>query len=95
MIEPWRRPSEPLRHEIAVARRQWFARRRVGFGVRPVTWQGWLLTAIAIGAAIGGLVGVKKTAGEILFVGVIGLYLSIAYSLGGMNKPIDTNVRRK
>ena len=76
-----------------MAERQWFARRRYGFGVRPVTWQGWLITAIALGTAIGALTGVKKTDGDILFVGVIGLYLAVAYGLGGTKKQVDTNVR--
>jgi ABC-2 type transport system ATP-binding protein len=76
-----------------VAERQWFARRRYGFGVRPVTWQGWLITAVALGTAIGALTGVKKTDGDILFVGVIGLYLAVAYSRGGTKKQVDTNVR--
>jgi ABC-2 type transport system ATP-binding protein len=76
-----------------VAERQWFARRRYGFGVRPVTWQGWLISAVALGTAIGALTGVKKTDGDILFVGVIGLYLAVAYGLGGTKKQVDTNVR--
>lgn len=76
-----------------MAERQWFARRRYGFGVRPVTWQGWLISAVALGTAIGALTGVKKTDGDILFVGVIGLYLAVAYGLGGTKKQVDTNVR--
>ena len=82
-----------MRYKSSVAERQWFARRRYGFGVRPVTWQGWLITAIALGTAIGALTGVKKTDGDILFVGVIGLYLAVAYSLGGTKKQVDANVR--
>ena len=70
MIGRWRRSSETSRHESTVAKRQWFARRRYGFGVRPMTWQGWLITAIAVGGAVGALAGVQKTAGEILLVGV-------------------------
>ena len=26
--------------------REWFGRKRVGWGVRPVSWQGWLLTVV-------------------------------------------------
>lgn len=69
-----------------MVKRQWFARRRYGFGVRPTTWQGWLITAIAVAGAIVALAGVKKTAGDILFAGVVGLYLALAYSLGGTKK---------
>ena len=83
-----RRPPETLRHEPAVINRQWFARRRYGFGVRPTTWQGWVVTAVAVAGAIGALAGVKKTAGEILFVVVVGFYLALAYSLGGTKKQV-------
>ena len=76
-----------------MAERQWFARRRYGFGVRPVTWQGWLITAVALGSAIGALTGVKKPGGDILFVGVFVLYLAVAYSLGGAKRQVDAHVR--
>lgn len=69
--------------------RQWFARRSYGFGVRPVTWQGWLITAIAVGGAIGALAGVKKSTGDIVFAGVVALYLAVAYSCGGTKKLVD------
>lgn len=32
-------------------RRGWFAPKRVGYGWRPVTWQGWLIT-VAPGAIV-------------------------------------------
>jgi hypothetical protein len=31
---------------------RWFRRRRVGFGWRPVSWQGWLITLLAVTAAV-------------------------------------------
>jgi ABC-2 type transport system ATP-binding protein len=82
-----------LRHKSAVVKRQWFARRRHGFGARPTTWQGWLITVIAVAGAIGALAGVKKTTGEILLVGIVGLYLALAYSLGGAKKLVGTTER--
>ena len=39
------------------------------------------------------LAGVKKTTGEILLVGIIGLYLALEYSLGGAKKLIDATER--
>lgn len=30
--------------------RPWFGPKRVGYGIRPQTWQGWLL--IAVGTAV-------------------------------------------
>jgi ABC-2 type transport system ATP-binding protein len=92
MIGSYLGPLELSRHEANVASPEWFARRRYGFGARPVTWQGWVVTASAFGAAIGGLVGVKKTPGEVLFVGVIGLYFAVAYSLGGTKKLVRVDV---
>lgn len=76
-----------------MAKRQWFARRRYGFGVRPTTWQGWLITVIAVAGAVGALAGVKKTAGDILFAGVVGLFLALACSLGGTKKLVDATER--
>lgn len=72
-----------------MANPQWFARRRYGFGSRPITWQGWLITVTALGVAIGGLVGVRKTPGEILFVGDVGLYLAVAYTFGGTKRHVS------
>ena len=31
---------------------RWFRRRRVGFGWRPVSWQGWSITLLAVAAAV-------------------------------------------
>jgi hypothetical protein len=45
----------------------WFGRKRVGWGLRPVTWQGWLVTIvyIAIILALGLTLSAHRT---ILFV---------------------------
>jgi ABC-2 type transport system ATP-binding protein len=75
-----------------VANPQWFVRRRHGLGVRPVTWQGWLVEVLALGAAVGALVGVKKTSGEVLFVGVVGLYLAVVLSCGGTKRSVEPDV---
>jgi ABC-2 type transport system ATP-binding protein len=74
-----------------VANPQWFARRSYGFGVRPTSWQGWLITALAAGIAVLGLAVVRKTPGEILFVGDVGLYLAIAYSFGGTKRRVRSD----
>ena len=31
---------------------RWFRRRRIGFGWRPVSWQGWVITLLAVAAAV-------------------------------------------
>lgn len=33
-------------------RRPWFGPKRVGFGWRPQTWQGWLITLVPVGVVI-------------------------------------------
>jgi hypothetical protein len=33
--------------------RPWFGPKRVGWGVRPQTWQGWLIMAIIVAACLG------------------------------------------
>jgi hypothetical protein len=33
-------------------RRPWFGPKRVGFGLRPQTWQGWLVIAVSTIAVI-------------------------------------------
>ena len=76
-----------------MAKRQWFARRRYGFGVRPTTWQGALITAIAVAGAIGALAGVKKPTGTILFVIDVGLFFALAYGLGGSKKLVQAAQR--
>jgi ABC-2 type transport system ATP-binding protein len=91
MIGGWRRPSNHSRHDASMASRQWFVRRRFGFGFRPTAWQGWLITAIALGAAIGALAGLRKSGGEYLFVGVVGLYLALGYSFGGSKKQVTVS----
>jgi ABC-2 type transport system ATP-binding protein len=72
-------------------------RRRIGFGARPTSWQGWLLTVVALGLIVGGLLGLKKPAGEIFAVGVAILYQAIAYSTGGLQRrvgPVAESVER-
>jgi hypothetical protein len=35
-----------------MSRKPWFGRKRIGFGWRPVTWQGWLLILVIVAVAI-------------------------------------------
>jgi ABC-2 type transport system ATP-binding protein len=41
---------------------------------------------LALGGALGALLGIKKTTGDVILVCVVGIYLGIAYSLGGTRK---------
>jgi ABC-2 type transport system ATP-binding protein len=69
-----------------VAKAQWFVRRRIGIGVRPVTWQGWLITAVAVAAAAAGYVTFKKSSGDVVIVCVAVVYLLIALASGGTKR---------
>jgi ABC-2 type transport system ATP-binding protein len=69
-----------------VAKPQWFVRRRIGFGVRPVTWQGWLVTLVAVASTVTGFVTMKKTAGDVVLVCVAVVYLLIALASGGTKR---------
>ena len=31
-----------------MSRRPWFGPKRIGWGIRPQTWQGWLVTALLV-----------------------------------------------
>jgi hypothetical protein len=33
-------------------RRPWFGPKRVGFGLRPQTWQGWTVVVVVVAAVI-------------------------------------------
>lgn len=69
-----------------MAKPKWFVRRRIGIGVRPVSWQGWLITVIAVAAAITGYVIFKKTAGDVAIVCVAVVYLLVAVASGGTKR---------
>lgn len=60
----------------------WFGRKRYGWGLRPVSWQGWLLTIvyIAIVVALGATLASSQR--WLFATGVIvatALYLLVAY----------------
>ena len=66
---------------------RWFVRRRVGFGVRPVSWQGWALTAVLAVVVVVSVAGLRRSglAGVIVLVAV-GVYLAIGYATGGARR---------
>jgi ABC-2 type transport system ATP-binding protein len=64
--------------------RAWFRRRRVGLGWRPVSWQGWLITAVAAACAIGALTLTGSSPARIPIVILIcALYATVALLTGG------------
>jgi ABC-2 type transport system ATP-binding protein len=64
--------------------RPWFRRRRVGLGWRPVSWQGWLITAVAAACVIGAVTLTGSSAARIPVVILIGaVYAIVALTTGG------------
>ena len=65
---------------------RWFTRRQVGFGFRPVTWQGWLITAVAVALVVVLLVLLRTSRGiaVVAAVAVLAVYLGTAALLGGV-----------
>ena len=63
----------------------WFRRRRVGLGWRPVTWQGWLVTAVAAGLVIAVLAAMRASSARIpIAVLILALYAIVALLTGGV-----------
>ena len=65
------------------AGRPWFRRRRIGFGWRPAAWQGWLVTAVAVGSVIGVVALVHGVARLPIVIGVMAVYSIVALATGG------------
>src|SRR5689334_5155280 len=64
--------------------RPWFRRRSVGFGWRPVSWQGWLVTSVTVGLLIGAFALMRHSAGRFpIVILIIALYAIVALLTGG------------
>jgi ABC-2 type transport system ATP-binding protein len=64
--------------------KQWFRRRSIGYGWRPASWQGWLITVTAVGLAIGSLAALRGSAERFpIAIGIFALYTIVALATGG------------
>jgi ABC-2 type transport system ATP-binding protein len=64
--------------------RRWFERRRVGFGWRPVAWQGWLVTILAAAGLVAVLTLLRGSSARIpLAVLIVAAYAVVALATGG------------
>jgi ABC-2 type transport system ATP-binding protein len=63
--------------------RPWFRRRRVGLGWRPVTWEGWLVSAVALGLAVVVLTTLRGSARVPFLILVLAAYAIVALATGG------------
>jgi hypothetical protein len=62
----------------------WFVPRAVGFGWRPVSWQGWVVFAGLVGVTAGTVVAVKSSSvGLIVIVIAAALYALVARLTAG------------
>jgi hypothetical protein len=63
--------------------RPWFGRKRIGWGMRPISWQGWLLTVVYM-IAIYAAVRLLAAHHGALFVGALvvitALYIAVAWA---------------
>ncbi len=60
----------------------WFGRKRWGWGLQPISWQGWVLTIayVAIAITLGAtLASSERWLFATLFVTVTALYLLVAF----------------
>ena len=68
--------------------RAWFVRRRMGFGFRPASWQGWALTLMAIGLAVALLIVFRRSGVAIVAVlAVLAAHQGMAALLVRRNRP--------
>src|SRR5512133_1416348 len=61
----------------------WFHRRRVGVGWRPVTWEGWLITLVAVAVVVGVLTLLHTTARIPVVIVTVAAYVVVALRTGG------------
>jgi ABC-2 type transport system ATP-binding protein len=65
----------------------WFQRRRVGFGWRPASWQGWLLTLLAAAGIVAALVLLRGSSARLpIAILIVGVYALIALATGATRR---------
>jgi hypothetical protein len=62
----------------------WFRRRAIGFGWRPVSWEGWALTVAVAAAVVGVLALMRGSAARVpVVVLILAVYTIVALATGG------------
>ena len=64
----------------------WFRRRRVGVGWRPVTWEGWLITLVAVALVVGVLALLHTSARVPVVIVTVAAYVMVALRTGGAQR---------
>ena len=63
---------------------RWFRRRQVGLGWRPVSWQGWAVTLIAVALIVGVLAALHASPARIpIVIAILAVYACVAVVTGG------------
>jgi ABC-2 type transport system ATP-binding protein len=67
---------------------RWFERRRIGLGLRPAGWQGWLITLVAVAAVVVVLTLMRGSSARIpVTILVVAGYALVALATGGSRSP--------
>jgi ABC-2 type transport system ATP-binding protein len=65
----------------------WFRRRQVGFGWRPIRWQGWLVTVLAVALAVGALTMLHGSTARVpIVILIVAVYTTVALATGGAER---------
>jgi hypothetical protein len=72
--------------------RPWFRRRGVGLGWRPIRWQGWLVTVLAVALAAGALTILHGSSARVpIVILVVAVHAVVALATGGA-RPVGAAV---
>jgi ABC-2 type transport system ATP-binding protein len=67
----------------------WFRRRQVGLGWRPISWQGWLVTVLAVGLAVCALTLLHGSSARVpIVILIVVVYAVVALATGGV-RPVE------
>ncbi|MHB1250561.1 MAG: ABC transporter ATP-binding protein [Acidimicrobiales bacterium] len=67
----------------------WFVRRRFGYGVRPASWQGWMISAVALVLIVATLTLLHgKSVGSLVVLAIVVVYLAVGYATGGSKRAV-------
>ena len=62
----------------------WFQRRRVGLGWRPASWQGWVITLVAIAAVVAVIASLRGSSVRApIAISIVAVYSILALATGG------------
>jgi ABC-2 type transport system ATP-binding protein len=62
----------------------WFRRRCVGFGWRPASWQGWLITAVVVAGVVAAVTLLRGSSARVpIVILIVAAYAIVALATGG------------